>query len=159
MIGIDTFSIQKLLQLRHSGWDSVIDNLLDQGLFFITSEGEKEFRYWFKNDLFILEKFHKFPILNEKLNEYIKIGFDINDASLLEYSDIMNYRIISEDRPMVARAVSAKNYIIFLIDFFYEIYIRDDFFSQREFYHLVKLFRNWRNIKEKKAKKLIENKK
>lgn len=91
------------------------------------------------------------------------MGFDRNDASLLEYNSIQQLRIITEDRPMLLEGVTGKKDIIMLIDFFIELTGRDNYFSGKEFYHLLHIFRKWRNIDkdkeialEKLRKKIIQ---
>jgi hypothetical protein len=94
--------------------------------------------------------------LGTKIIEYQNKGFDANDASLLEYADERGFRIITEDRPMILEGVTSEKNIIFLIDFFSELTENYNYFSTKELYHLVKIFRKWRNIKEDKAQAIRE---
>ena len=152
MIGIDTYSLQKLFLLRQMiEWKHIIEELIEQVDFFITVEGKKEFEYRFPEDLDVLNKITILPILNEHYLEYIKRQFDPTDASLLEYADLRDYRLITEDRLMLAEGITLKKNIVCLIDFFKELADGYAFFSKKELYHLVKIFRKWKNISKKKA--------
>ena len=152
MIGIDTFSWNKLILLVHSEWQKPIEELIVKSDIFITVEGKKEFEYRFPDELDLLDNITVFPILNTDTFKQYRKKYDLNDSSLLEYCDIKGYRIISEDRPLLEEGITNKKNILQLIDFFYELYISYNFFSRTEMYHLINLFRTWKNIKEKKAK-------
>ena len=117
---------------------------------FITIEGKKEFEHFFPTELDLLDHCTVLPLLNEKLDDFVGKGYDRNDASLLEYNCVRNYRIITEDRPMLLEGVTSKQDIIMLIDFFSELTGKNNYFTSRELYHLIQLFRKWRNIDEKK---------
>jgi hypothetical protein len=152
MIGIDTFSWGKLIKLYYMDeWKKQIEIIIKNIDWFITIEGRKEFEYFYSDNVELLNYGTILPILGTKITEYKDKGFDSNDASLLEYADDRGYRIITEDRPMILEGVTGKMNIIFLIDFFSELTEGYNYFSTRELYHLLKLFRNWRNIKEEKA--------
>lgn len=151
MIGIDTFSWGKLIRLKNdNGWNKVITELIPEIDWFITVEGRKEFEHFFPTELGLLDHCTVLPILNEILDEFLDKGFDKNDASLLEYNTLRKYRIITEDRPMLLEGVTGKQDIIMLVDFFSELTGKDNYFTSRELYHLVQLFKKWRNIDEKK---------
>jgi hypothetical protein len=151
MIGMDTFSWNKVILLRHSNWQKIIDEILGKIEIFITVEGKKEFEYRFPDELSLLDKITIFPVLNtDKFIEYSK-KYDSTDASLLEYSEIKGYRIITEDRPLLEEGVTSKKNVIQLLDFFYELYVKDNFFTKREIRDLIDLFRQWKNVKEKKS--------
>lgn len=152
MIGIDTFSWNKLLMLYHSEWKNTIDEIINKTEIFITVEGKIEFEYRFPDDLNLLNRITIYPVLNTDIfAKYNKI-YDLTDASLLEYSENKGYRIITEDRPLLQEGITEKKNIIQLIDFFYELYLKDNFFSKKEIITLIDFFRNWKNIKDKKAK-------
>lgn len=151
MIGIDTLSWGKLIRLKNDkSWSKVITELIPGIDWFITVEGRKEFEHFFPEEVDLLDHCTILPILNEKLDEFIIKGFDKNDASLLEYNAVRKYRIITEDRPMLLEGVAGKKDIIMLVDFFSELTGKDNYFTSRELYHLVQLFKKWRNIDEKK---------
>ena len=155
MIGIDTYSWGKLIKLKSmTNWDSIIDELLTKLDWFVTVEGKKEFQHFYPDQIQILDKGTILPVLNIRLKNFIEEGFDLNDASLLEYAILRNYRIITEDRPLIGEAIYNKVNIVFLIDFFLELTETNKYFSKREFYHLIKLFKKWKNIKKDKARKL-----
>ncbi len=157
MIGIDTYSWGKLIRLRRDkNWESIISEIIINIEWFITIEGKKEFEHFFPQELDILDHGIILPFLNIKLNEFVEKGFDLNDASLLEYNIERNYRIITEDRPMLTEGIISKRNIIFLIDFFLELTIDYNYLSKRELYHLIKIFRKMGNINIKKANE-VEN--
>ncbi|OLS21364.1 MAG: hypothetical protein HeimC3_36090 [Candidatus Heimdallarchaeota archaeon LC_3] len=157
MIGIDTFSWYKILLLRKENkWRGVMEDLIKGLDCFITVEGKKEFEYRFPNELNLLDYITILPVIESEKYKYFLQFFDPTDASLLEYVDKRNYRIITEDRPMIAEGVTTKRNIVFLIDFFYEMYKTNSFFSTNEIYKLVKLFRKWKNISKKKEKQILE---
>ena len=152
MIGIDTFSWGKLIRLyKMKKWKEPIEEIIKETDWFITIEGKKEFEHFYKNDIELLDYGTILPVLGTKIPNYEKKGFDSNDASLLEYAAEKDYRIITEDRPMLLEGVTEKKNIVFLIDFFSELTEKYEYFSTRELYQLLKLFRKWRNIKEEKA--------
>ena len=153
MIGIDTFSWQKILLLRKERqWKAAMDDLIDQIECFITIEGKKEFEHRFPEDIDLLNNIAILPVLKSEKYHIFLEDFDATDASLLEYNEKRGYRIITEDRPMIAEGVTSKKNIIFLIDFLYELHKAYDFFTSREIYQLVQIFREWKNISKKKAK-------
>ncbi|MHA2364590.1 MAG: hypothetical protein ACXAC7_11590, partial [Candidatus Hodarchaeales archaeon] len=122
MIGIDTFSWGKLIRLRQiKEWKLLINEIIKKIDWFITTEGKKEFDYWFPSELDIIETGTILPVLDIKYHYYLEQGYDANDASLLEYLDLRNYRIITEDRPMLLEGVTGKRNIIYLVDFFAEL--------------------------------------
>jgi hypothetical protein len=157
MIGIDTFSWGKLIKLYNiDEWKEPIKKIIENIDWFITVEGRKEFEHFYVDNLELLSHGTIVPILGTKIIEYQNKGFDANDASLLEYADERGFRIITEDRPMILEGVTSEKNIIFLIDFFSELTENYNYFSTKELYHLVKIFRKWRNIKEDKAQAIRE---
>ena len=151
MIGKDTFSWNKIILLLHSEWRATIEEILDKYDFFITTEGRKEFEYRFEKEKDLLDKITIFPVINTELFQINCKKYDPTDSSLLEYSELKGYRIITEDRPLLEEGITRKKNIIQLLDFFYEIYMKDEFLTKREMYHLIKQFRKWKNVKEIKA--------
>lgn len=152
MIGIDTYSWGKLIHLKNEReWSKSITEIIEDIDWFITIEGKKEFEHFFPAELNLLDYCTILPLLNVKLDEFITKGFDRNDASLLEYNLIQNYRIITEDRPMLLEGVTGKNDIIMLIDFFLELTGKENYFSTKELYHLIHILSKWRNIDKDKA--------
>lgn len=152
MIGIDTFSWGKIIRLhKMKSWTNLIDEAMQSVDWFVTVEGKKEFEHFHSEHITFLEYGTILPVLDERYNHYISKGFDPNDASLLEYVDVLNYRIITEDRPMLLEGVTSKRNIICLIDFFSELAYAHKFLTKKEMYHLTKLFRSWKNISKEKA--------
>ena len=152
MIGIDTYSWGKLIKLyKMKDWKEPIETIIKETNWFITVEGKKEFEHFYEEDLELLEYGSIIPVLGTKMKGYRDKGYDANDASLLEYADEKGYRILTEDRPMLLEGLSKQKNIIFLIDFFSELTEKYEYFTTRELYQLLKLFRKWRNIKEEKA--------
>ena len=92
------------------------------------------------------------PTLNKYYLIYLKKGFDPADVSLLEYSD--KYLILTEDHPMLLEGITDRRNIIQLADYLGDLYL-NDFLTAKEFYHLIRTFRKWRNIKKKKEKQLL----
>ena len=156
MIGVDTYTWKKLLLLYHSEWGSLIDNIIDQINFFVTSEGKIEFEYRFPEEIIILNRIAILPVLKGEIYRYyIEKGFDKTDASLLEYSEVRGYRIITEDHLMLSEAITKNQNIIQLIDFFRELCLVDAYFLRKEIYQIAKLFRKWKNITKKKEKQIL----
>ncbi len=153
MIGLDIYTWQKLIRLKNEGWKDLIIEILKEGNFFITHEVKKEFYHFFPHETTLLEFVEILPILNQIINEYLQKNFDLADASLLEYSDIKNYRICTEDRPMLMEGVTSKRKIIQLADLFGELYVFN-FLSKKELYQLTKTLKKWRNISNKKEKQV-----
>ncbi len=155
MIGIDTFSWGKLIKLRNEKWKDIVDEMIEETQFFITNSVKKEFEFRFPTELELLLKVAILPdIKHEKYRKWIIKGFDEADATLLEYSDLKEYRLITEDIPMLNEGITNKKNIIHLIDFFKELYYID-FITKTEFYQLIKTFREWKNITLKKEKLLM----
>ena len=86
-----------------------------------------------------------------KIQDYIGLGFDLADATMLEYSEKEGYVIITEDDKMLAEGITEKNNIIQVIDFFTGLY-ESKFLERKELYHITKYFQKIRNISEKKEK-------
>ena len=152
MIGIDTFSWQKLIRLSDEGWKDIIDHFIDTINIFTTTSGKKEFMYRFPDRIELLDRIIIFPHLHSEIFQEYLIKFDEADASLLEYSSSKGYRIITEDRPMLEEGMMRNQNIVQLLDFFYELYAKYEFFSMNEIIKLIKIFRKWRNIKERKSR-------
>lgn len=152
MIGIDTFSWRKIINLIEADWKEPIIELIDGSNIFITSEGLKEFNHYFSESSYLLDKIAILPLLKSpKYRDYL-IKYDANDASLLDYIEVNNFRIISEDGPLLIEGITTKRNIVQLFDFLFEKYKVDEFFSKREIYKLLKLFEKWKNITKKKIK-------
>ena len=74
MIGIDTFSWNKILLLYHSEWKDIIDELIDKTEIFVTGAGKIEFEYRFPDDLNLLNRIIIYPVLNtDVFKKYSKI--------------------------------------------------------------------------------------
>lgn len=156
MIGLDTYTLKKLISLLNSEWREIIEDILDQISFFITTYGKFEFEYRFPKFVNLLSSIAVLPaIRGEFFYAFIEKGFDENDASLLEYSIQKSYRIITEDHLMLLEGVTTKQNVIQLIDFFKELSIIDSYFSKHEMIKLVKIFRKWKNITKKKEKRIL----
>ena len=135
-------------------WKEVIEEMIKNVDWLITVDGKKEFEHFFTDYMYILDFGTILPILNIKFGLYKDKGFDSNESSLLEYADEKGYRIITEDRPMILEGVTGNKNIIFLIDFFYELTENYEYFNTEELYHLIGLFRKWKNINKKKAESI-----
>ena len=150
MIGIDTFSWLKIIRLYQSEWQDFVKFFIKKCDLFISVEGKNEFEHRFPDFLYLLNDITILPILDQSYQKYVEKGFDSNDASLLEYAEKKNHRIVTEDRPMLIEGITERRNIIQLIDFFYELYINYSFITEKDFKKLVKIFRKWRNITKKK---------
>ena len=152
MIGVDTFSWQKLIRLYDTQWKDLVSSIIKEFDLFITVEGRKEFERRFPAHLFLLDGLTIVPILNEVFDTYIRRGFDATDASLLEYADIKKARIITEDKLMLLEGTTKRRNVVQLIDFFYELFKSGGSLTKHEFRQLLRTFRDWRNITKRKER-------
>ena len=121
---------------------------------FVTHEVENEIKYHYQGYQLYLNCFKILPSLNMSSRLYSERGFDKADISLLEYSELDDYIIVTEDEGMLSECLSEENNIIQLIDFL-ELLHRHSFLKRREIYHIAKYFRKIRNITERKEKKIL----
>ena len=154
MYGIDTLSLGKLFKLTDTRFKTLIEELLTKLDLFITIEVKKEVKYRYSKFENYLELLTLRPVINKSLESYLNKGFDLADATLLEYSEIENFVIITEDNGMLVEGVTDKNNIIQLIDFLLRLY-EFNLITKREIYHLAKYFRQKKNISKRKEKKLM----
>ncbi len=154
MIGIDTYQWHKLFILRKEGWEDLINEILEKSDIFITHEIRKELEYRFPSEINVFEWLKILPIRNIKFSQFISKGFDLADASLLEYALIDGYKIITEDHPMLMEGVTLKQNILQLADFF-GILMKLGFITKKELYHLIKILRKMKNITKKKESELL----
>jgi len=155
MIGIDTFSWYKILQLREEGWEEILSEILEESNFFITYDVKEELNYRFPEELTIFHKVATLPRLNKSFNDYLEKGFDPADASLLEYMEIKEYTIVTEDHPFISEGITQKRNVIQLADLFGILTIQG-VLTHRELYHLVKFLRRIKNITKEKEKELLQ---
>lgn len=154
MIGIDTLSWGKLLLLSEQFDQTVIVMLLDHFHLFITEEVKTELIHFYKeeND-WLWSNAVIMPKMERNYDRYVKQGFDEADATLLEYSEMPNYSIVTEDYPMLLLNVTGKNNIIQLVDFLSLCYTLD-YIDTATYKQFVNWLRTNRNITKKKLKRI-----
>lgn len=155
MIGIDTLSWSKLYLIREELKKLNIDELLDEIRFFITPDVREELEHFHSDKDRIWENGAILPQLNRSFQGYVKQGFDFADASLLEYSELKDYLIVTEDYPMLALNVSGKNNIIQLADLFTFFYLQN-MITTSNYRDTINWLRRNRNITKKKFKRLTK---
>lgn len=156
MFGIDTFSWTKIFMLIEESWEEILIEWVKSINFFITKEVKVELIHFHGSKINLWNEGAMLPALNVSFQDYLKLGFDSADASLLEYSEKSEYKIITEDGPMLNLNVYKRNNIIQLIDLF-RISYTHGFFSKREYFSLIIWFRKNRNITLKKERNLKKN--
>lgn len=154
MIGIDTFSWTKLFRLMDAGWEDILLELLGRVQAFITSDVEKELQHFHSTKKNIWEKISILQRKNRTFDLYIQQNFDEADASLLEYSELEQYTIVTEDGPMLAQNTTNRDNIIHLGDFFRRYY-EIDFFTAKELRQLIKWLQKSRNLTKRNEKRLL----
>ncbi len=123
--------------------------------FMITHEVYKELLHHFPDEIDFFQNISIFPKINQVCEKYVKQGFDLADASLLEYSEIKGYTIITEDQPMLLEnIIDGSIKVIHLTDYF-GIKMIEGVISQTELYRIIKKFRSWRIISKRSAKKIL----
>lgn len=155
MIGIDTFSWGKLIFLKNKGWDQLIMEIIKKGSFFTTFEVKFEFEHRFPDYLFLLDYVTLYPKIDIDFGYYLSLGFDPADASLLEYNKKENNIIITEDHLMLDESISSGKNVIQLADYFGALF-EEGFIKNREFYHLIRFLKKYKNITNKKEKELLD---
>lgn len=155
MIGIDTFSWTKIFLLFKESWEDLLSELLSATLFFITHDVEKELLHFHREREPIWRSGAILPKLDRSYSAYVLEGFDEADASLLEYAELSEHIIVTEDAAMLAKNVTSRNNIIQLIDLLRKYY-ENDLLDPKEYHTLVKWFRERRNITKKKERRLME---
>lgn len=154
MIGIDTFSWTKLFRLMDAGWEDILLELLGRVQAFITPDVEKELQHFHLKKKNLWEKFPNLQRKNRTFDHYIQKNFDEADASLLEYSELEQYTIVTEDGPMLAQNTTNRDNIIQLGDFFRRYY-EIGFFTAKELRQLIKWLRKSRNLTKRNEKRLL----
>ena len=154
MIGIDTYSWTKIFLLFNESWSDIFIELLENIQFFITNDVEVELLYFHSEYKHIWNSGAKFPRLNKSFLDYLRLGFDEADCSLLEYSEFPEHTIITEDGPMLDLNVYSRNNIIQLADFLSLLY-RDSYLNKKEYLLLIKWLKKNKNMKDTKYTRLI----
>ena len=149
MIGIDTLSWGKFFDLFSTNWKDLVHEILLSLDIFITIEVRKELIHHYQEQLSFIEKLKVYPILNKTLRDYLLKGFDLADATLLEYSELPDYVIITEDNEMLLEGITDKNNVMQLYDLLLEL-SKHQLISKKEMHHLTKYFRKNRNITHRK---------
>lgn len=156
MIGIDTFSWTKIFLLFDAEWADLLTELISETRFFITTDVEKELRHFHTENESIWRSGAILPRLNRSFSTYRLNGFDDADASLLEYAELPEYTIVTEDTPMLSENVVKRSNLIQLIDLFRKYY-ENNLLTSKEYRKLIHWFREKRNITKRKAEKLLSS--
>ena len=164
MYGIDTYSWYKLIYLKNNGFNELIIELLKVLKIFITHDVKKEYDHFFPEDKNLLYNIDILGVTEEKKVKFLTSGFDEADASLLAFVDDLKYMekkkdnviIITEDHLMLNEGVTKKQNIIQVVDFF-RLLERANFVTHREFYKIVGILREMKNITREKEKKMLRN--
>ncbi|OLS19223.1 MAG: hypothetical protein HeimC3_46540 [Candidatus Heimdallarchaeota archaeon LC_3] len=154
MIGIDTFSWFKLIELFSLDWKNLIYEIISKNPIFITHDVKEELDYRFSDETDLFKFISVFPRLNISFQKYLDKGFDNADASLLEYAEIKDYFVITEDHSMLQEGITSRIDIIQLAEFF-SVLLTRDIITKKEYYHLIKFLRKMKNITKKKEKGLL----
>ena len=154
MIGIDTLSWAKLAYLFSTDKEKFVRTMLGLGDYFITHEVLAELRHHLPDYAELYEPIAILPSLKMKTAGYLETGFDVADASLLEYADLRKCLVITEDQQMLELGRASKQKTIQLADFIKYFYTRN-FITHREFYQIIKILRRLKNITIKKEKLLL----
>ncbi|MHA1974762.1 MAG: hypothetical protein ACTSW1_17325 [Candidatus Hodarchaeales archaeon] len=155
MYGVDTFSWTYILRLRDNGFRDLIERIMKKREFMITHEVYRELKHRFPEEVDFFRNVTILPVLHISLSNYCKQGFDLADASLLEYSEYKGYIIISEDQPMLTEnIIEGRIRIIHLADYLSLKMLEGDI-SSNELYKIIRTFRLWRVISKKKAKRVL----
>ncbi len=154
MIGIDTCSWSKIILLINQGWKELIEECLENIQFFITRPVERELLYFYPDYTNLWGKGAILPKLNRNIEYYLNKGFDEADASLLEYAEMSQYQLITEDGGMLAENIVGESRIIQLSDFFQRLE-ELDLINRTEYYHLIRWMGKNQNITKRKEKFLL----
>lgn len=152
MLGIDTFAWYKLISLYNDQWKDLLITFLNNYDVFITNEVKKEFLYRFPNYEHLLEKIMIFPRRTSNII-YDPNIFDLADITLLEYAELNDYVIITEDHAMLSQGVTKQKNIIQFSDLI-GLMFKENLMNYREFYHIIKKLRGMKNITKIKEKEL-----
>lgn len=153
MIGIDIYSWTKIFLLFEQSWSEILTDILENVQFFITTDVEIELLHFHPNYKDVWKSGALFPRLNNNFLNYLRLGFDEADCSLLEYSEFPEHTIITEDGPMLDLNVYSRNNIIQLADFISLLY-RDDYITKKEYKILVEWLKENKNMTDKKYNRL-----
>ncbi len=155
MIGIDTFSWSKLLYFRDTGEKDLIIEILKHGNFFITYEVQEELLHRYPNEEDFFRYAAVLPSLGTAYHHYSSLGFDEADISLLEYGEKKDFQIITEDHKMLEEAVTDRNNLIQLGDYFGALY-QKGYLTSKELYQFARKLRQMKNITKRKEKELLD---
>lgn len=152
MLGIDTFAWFKLITLYNDKWKELMLKFLTEYEVFITNEIKKEYQYRFPKYEHLLEKITIHPRRKSNTTYDTKI-FDKADITLLEYTELDNYVIITEDFAMLGQGITKKRNIIQFGDLIALLY-KEGFVNSKDFYQIIKKLREMKNITKNKEKEL-----
>jgi hypothetical protein len=154
MIIIDTCSWIKIQLLEEKNIISLKELLYESDLW-ATHELIEEYRYHLPNFLDI----NKFSIKSVKiktLQEYTEHELDPADLSIIEFSrENPNVIAVSDDKPELT-VLSIFKVQSYQLSEFLLILVQNSIFKKNNIIKAIKQLREWRNIRERKMKKLIE---
>ncbi|MHA1299668.1 MAG: hypothetical protein ACTSO9_09555 [Candidatus Helarchaeota archaeon] len=153
MLIIDTCSWLKIRYLEELNVIKLKDLIYESELW-TTHELVKEYKYYLK-DFLELEKFSIQSVKFQKLEKFIDKELDPADLSIIEFGRKNNDAlIISDDGAELAilnlfhlKAFQLSEFIVFLVN--------QNILKKTEAINSIKHLRKWRNIKERKKKKLL----
>ncbi|MCF2139430.1 MAG: hypothetical protein K9W44_05180 [Candidatus Lokiarchaeota archaeon] len=134
-----------------------IDKLTQISDIYVTHEIERELDYFnvisyqkMKKEIFIV------PISNKEIyQKTIEDGYDSADSSIIGVSEIKDYLIISEDRPLVEYYSLYKLKIMFFADLIW-VLLNNDMISKNKAYKFIHPLQKMRNLPIKKYNCLIK---
>jgi predicted nuclease of predicted toxin-antitoxin system len=146
----DTYSWTKIFKLSSKGWKQIFIDIIQRNKILITREVIEEIDYRSDSLDEFFSYLHILPKIKYDHEKYKSLGFDLADASLIEYNKQNNFLIVTEDHPMIAYAATDKVNFLQLIDFFVICYKMNQL-TKNQLHKLNKELRKLKNTTVKKS--------
>ena len=154
MLIIDTCSWLKIRYLENSNILKIKEIIYESDLW-TTHELAKEYEYYLK-DYLDLKHFSIHSVKLEQLEKLIDKELDAADLSIIEFGRKNNNAIIISDDGAELTVLNLLDLKAFQVSDFLLFLAKQNILKKTDVINSIKQLRNWRNIKEKKKKKLLE---
>ncbi|NVM01352.1 MAG: hypothetical protein HWN67_03395 [Candidatus Helarchaeota archaeon] len=153
MLIIDTCSWLKIRYLEESGVLRIKDLIYESDLW-TTHELAKEYEYYLK-DYLDLKRFSIQSLKFQKLEKFIDKELDPADLSIIEFGRKNDKALIISDDGAELVILNLFHLKAFQLSEFILFLVNQNILKKTEAINSIKHLRKWRNIKEKKKKKLL----
>ena len=131
-----------------------IRELIYESDLWTTHELIKEYEYYIKEFLDI-KKFSVQSVKIKKLEQFTEKELDAADLSIIEFGRINKDALIISDDGAELAILNLFNLKSFQLSEFLLILVKQEIIRKKEVIKAIKKLREWRNIKEKKKKQIL----